>query len=108
MYTWSFYIIPVQQKIHKRWIYNAEIINCKKEDEGLLFIILEFYASVVSCFGIKKITKKYDFLLILYLFRDNKSFKSEKGNNIKLPRTGFLYKQKKINTCTAKLLQIHS
>ena len=47
--------------------------------------------------------KKYDFLLILYLFRDIKSFKSEKGNNITLPRTGFLYKQKKINTCTAKL-----
>ena len=78
------------------------------EDEGLLFIILEFYTSIVSCFRIKKITKKYDFLLILYLFRDNKSFKSEKGDNIKLSRTGFLYKQKKINTCTAKLQQIHS
>ena len=78
------------------------------EDEGLLFIILEFYTSVVSCFGIKKITKKYDFLLIFYLFRDIKSFKSEKGTNIKLSRTGFLYKQKKINTCTTKLQEIHS
>ena len=78
------------------------------EDEGLLFIIFEFYTSIVSCFGIKKITKKYDFLLILYLFRDNKSLKSEKGNNIKLSRTGFLYKQKKINTWTAKLYEIHS
>ena len=42
--------------------------------------------------------KKYDFVLVLYLFPDISSFKSEKGEkegNIKLSRTGFLYKQKR-------------
>ena len=37
--------------------------------------------------------KKYGFVLVLYLFRDM-SFKSEKGDDIKLLRTGFLYKHK--------------
>ena len=32
---------------------------------------------------------------VLYLFRDISSFKSEKGDNIKLSRTGFLHKQKR-------------
>ena len=62
------------------------------EDKGLLFMILELYTSVVSCFGIKLITKKYGFVLVLYIFRDIGSFKSEKGDNTKLSRTGFLYK----------------
>ena len=39
--------------------------------------------------------KKYGFVLVLYLFWDISSFKSEKGDNIKLSRTGFLYKQKR-------------
>ena len=39
--------------------------------------------------------KKYGFVLVLYLFRDISSFKSEKGDNIKSLRTGFLSKQKK-------------
>ena len=30
--------------------------------------------------------KKYGFVLVLYLFRDINSFKSEKGDNIKLYR----------------------
>ena len=38
---------------------------------------------------------KYGFVLVLYLYRDISSFKSEKGGNIKLSRTGFLYKQKR-------------
>ena len=50
--------------------------------------------------------KKYGFVLVLYLFRDISTLKSEKGDNIKLLRTGFLYKQK--NTSTAKLQGIHS
>ena len=41
--------------------------------------------------------KKYGFVLVLYLLRDISSFKSEKGDNIKLmSRTGFLYKQKRL------------
>ena len=47
--------------------------------------------------------KKYDFVLVLYLFPDISSFKSEKGDTAKLSRTGF-----KINICTAKLQEIHS
>ena len=39
--------------------------------------------------------KKYDFVLVLHLFRDISSFKSEKGDTIKLSRTGFIYKQKR-------------
>ena len=39
--------------------------------------------------------KKYGFVLVLYLFRGISSFKSEKGDNIKLSRTGFLYTQTK-------------
>ena len=45
-------------------------------------MILELHTSAVSCFGIKVVT--------LYLFR-----KSEKGDNMKLSRTGFRYKQKR-------------
>ena len=36
--------------------------------------------------------KKYGLALVLYLFRDISSFRSEKGDNIKLSRTDFLYK----------------
>ena len=39
--------------------------------------------------------KKYGFVLVLYLFRDISSFKSEKGDTAKLSRTGFIYKQKR-------------
>ena len=40
--------------------------------------------------------KKYGFALVLYLFWDISSLKSEKkGDNIKLSRTGFLCKQKR-------------
>ena len=38
--------------------------------------------------------KKYGFALVLYLFRDIGSFKSEKGDTAKLLRIGFIYKQK--------------
>ena len=38
--------------------------------------------------------KKYGFVLVLYLFRDISSFKSEKRDN-KLSRTCFIYKQKR-------------
>ena len=41
-------------------------------------MILELYTSVVSCFRVKVITKKYGFVLVLYLFWDISSFKSEK------------------------------
>ena len=37
--------------------------------------------------------KKYGFVLVLYLFRDISSFKSEKGHTAKLSRAGFIYKQ---------------
>ena len=37
--------------------------------------------------------KKYGFVLVLYLFRDINSFKSEKGDTAKLSRTSFIYKQ---------------
>ena len=36
--------------------------------------------------------KKYVFLLVLYLFREINSFKSEKGGIAELSRTGFIYK----------------
>ena len=39
--------------------------------------------------------EKNGFVLVLYLFRDISSFKSEKGGTAKLPRTGFIYKQKR-------------
>ena len=39
--------------------------------------------------------KKYGFILALYLFQDISSFKSEKGDNIKLSRAGVLCKQKR-------------
>ena len=28
--TWSFYINPVQYKIHRQWVDNVEVIHCKK------------------------------------------------------------------------------
>ena len=39
--------------------------------------------------------KKDGFVLVLNLLREISSFKSEKGDNIKLPRTGSLFKQKR-------------
>ena len=51
--------------------------------------------------------KKYGFVLVLYLFRDISSSRSEKGDTAKLSRPGFICKQKG-NTCTAKLQVIHS
>ena len=39
--------------------------------------------------------KKSGFVLVLYLFRDIRSFKSEKGDTTKLSRTDFIYKQKR-------------
>ena len=38
---------------------------------------------------------KYGFLLVLYLFQDISSFKSEKGDTAKLSRTGYIHKQKR-------------
>ena len=64
------------------------------ENEDLLFMILELYTTVLSRFGIKVITKN-GFVLVLYLFRDIISFKLEKGDDIKLSYTSFLYKQKR-------------
>ena len=59
-------------------------------------MIPELYISVVSCFGIKEITKDMAFVLVFYRFRDISSYKSEKGDTgDKLSRTGFIYKQKK-------------
>ena len=52
--------------------------------------------------------KKCGFVLVLYLFQDICSFNSEKSDTAKLSHKDFIYKQKKINTCTAKLQQIHS
>ena len=39
--------------------------------------------------------KKYGFVLVLYLFQDISSFKSEEGDTAKLSRTDFVYKQKR-------------
>ena len=39
--------------------------------------------------------KNYGFALVLYLFWDISSFKSEKDNDIKLSRANFLYKEKR-------------
>ena len=39
--------------------------------------------------------KKYDFVLVLYLFWNISSFKSEKGDTAKLSHTRFIYKQKR-------------
>ena len=64
------------------------------ENEDLLFMILESYTTVVFLFGIKVITKNR-FVLVLYLFRDIISFKSEKDDDVKLSYTVFLYKQKR-------------
>ena len=55
-------------------------------------MIPELNTSVASCFAIKVITKNI-VVLVLYLFRDISSFKSEKGNT--LSHTGFIYKQKR-------------
>ena len=53
--------------------------------------------------------KKYGFVLVLYLFRDISSFKSEKGDNTKLSHTSFIYKQKRfILKRNAKLLEFCS
>ena len=54
-----FYINPVQQKIHRRWVDNVEVIGKKLDikDEDLLLMIPELYTSVASCFAIKVITK---------------------------------------------------
>ena len=38
--------------------------------------------------------KKCSFVLVLYLFRDISSFKSEQGDTAKLSRKGFFFKQK--------------
>ena len=35
--------------------------------------------------------KKYGFVLVLYLFLDISSFKSEKGDSAKSSRTGLIY-----------------
>ena len=53
------------------------------------------------------ITKNMLYILVLCLIRDIICFKSEKGDNIKLSRAGFLYKQKRC-TCSPKLQEIHS
>ena len=42
----------------------------------------------------KRNHKKYGFALGLYLFQDISSFKSEKGETVKLSRTDIIYKQK--------------
>ena len=39
--------------------------------------------------------KKCGFVLVLYLFRDISSFKSEKSDTATLSRKGFIYKQKR-------------
>ena len=88
--TWSFYINPVQQKIHRRWVDNVEVIAKKLgiEDEYLLLMIPELYTSLASCFWIKVITKN---ILVLHLFCDISSFKSEEGHTTTLSRKGFIY-----------------
>ena len=54
---------------------------------------LELYTPAVSCFGIKwsqNIWLCFSFVSI----SDISPFKTEKGDNVKLSRTSFLYKQK--------------
>ena len=58
-------------------------------------------------FSNKNDCKKYGFVSVLYLFWDISSFKSEKGDNIKLSRKDFFSKQERC-TSNAKLLEIHS
>ena len=53
-------------------------------------MIPELYTFVASCFAIKVITKKYGFVLVLYVFRDISSFKPGTGDTAKLSRTGFI------------------
>ena len=43
----------------------------------------------------KRDHKKFGFVLVLYLFRDISSFKSEKVDTAKLSHTGFIYKKKR-------------
>ena len=71
-----------------------KLLITNEDIEDLLFVILEFNSDAVSFFGIKVITKKMT-LFTLYLLYDISSFKSEKGDNIKLSRTCFFYKQKR-------------
>ena len=55
-----FHVNPVRQKVHRRWAYNVGDIDCKKSlalKINTFFMIFELYTSVVSCFGIKVITK---------------------------------------------------
>ena len=104
-----FYINPVQQKIYRRWVDNVEVIAKKLDikDEDLLLMIPELYTSVASCFVITMITKNMAFfwfciyflkLVLLIVIVDTAKFS----------RTGYIYKQKKRNTCTGKLQEIHS
>ena len=93
--TWSFYINPAQQKIHRRWVDNLEVIHCKKlyirsscDDSGVIhFCSFMLYN--------KNDHKKYDFVLVSYLFWNISSFKSEKGDTAKLSHTRFIFKQKR-------------
>ena len=54
------------------------------EDENLYDSWVTHFCSFM--FWNKSDHKKYGFVLVLYLFRDINSFKSEKGDNIKLYR----------------------
>ena len=62
------------------------------ENEDLLWFLS--HALLTFMFLNKTDHKKYGFALILYLFRDISSSKSEKGDNIKLSRACFLTKGK--------------
>ena len=90
-------IVPVKGTVMqiKKTVMIAAIQKINLESFALvLFMILQLYTSVVSHLGIKY-GLKYGSVLVLYLFQDISSFKSEKGVNIKLSRAGFLYKQKR-------------
>ena len=96
--TWSFYINPVQWKIHRRWVDNIEVIHCEKAwDSGWRPSFDDSWVIHFCSFMLWNESghKKYGFVLVLYLFRNISSFESEKGDTAKIPCTSFIYKQKR-------------
>ena len=61
-------------------------------DKDLFWMIPELHMFVVSCLGIKVITKNTTLFQFFIFFWDISSFKSKNGDTAKLSRKGFIYK----------------
>ena len=86
---WSFYINPVQWKIHRRWADSIEVIHCKKSWHSGWRPSFDDFRVIHFCTFMlwnKSGHKKYGFVLVFYLFW---------GDTAKLTCTSFIYKQKR-------------